>query len=74
MCDYIIFRITHTHTPKAGGGHAGWSVATDLFEQPSLLNDIRDGFLSDAMSLEDVFEGVEVVLMPVLDGPDLQRV
>ena len=47
-------------------------MATDLFEQPPLLNDVRNGFLLDAASFVDVLEGVEILRLLVLDNPDLQ--
>lgn len=48
------------------------SVATDLFKQSSLLNDIWDGFLLDATSFVDVFKGVEILRLFVLNDSDLE--
>jgi hypothetical protein len=56
----------------AGVMRESFRVATDLFEQPPLLNDVRDGFLLDAASFVDVLEGVEFLRLLVLDNPDLQ--
>ena len=47
-------------------------MATDLFEQSPLLDDIGDGFLLDAASLVDVFEGIEILRLLVLNDPDLR--
>lgn len=49
------------------------NVTTDLFEESSLLDDIRNCFLLDATSLVDVFEGIEILRLLVLNDPDLRK-
>jgi hypothetical protein len=48
-----------------------FKVLPDLFEQPPLLDDVRDGFLLNTTSFVDVFEGVKILRLLVLNDSDL---
>jgi hypothetical protein len=46
---------------------------TNLFQQPSLLYNIWNSFHLHAFSLVDVFEGIELASLLVLDDPNLKE-
>ena len=50
---------------------SGGEVRTDFFEELTLLNDIRDGLLLDALRLVDILEGKELLRLFMFHNPDL---
>ena len=44
---------------------------TDLFKETAFLNDVWNGFHLDALSLIDIFQGIEFARLFVLNDPDL---
>jgi len=52
----------------------GDEEVTDLLKQPTLLNYVRNGLLTNTFGLVDVFESVELFRALVLDDTDLGSV
>jgi len=44
---------------------------TDLFKETAFLDDIRNGFHLDTLSLIDIFQGIEFTGLFMLNDPDL---
>ena len=46
---------------------------SNLFKKPSLLNDIRDSLHFNTFAFVDVFKGIEIASLLVLDYTDLRH-
>ena len=52
----------------------GRARAAYLLQQSALLNDVSNGFHLDALRLVDIFEGIEIACLLVLNDSDLQGI